>query len=279
MKKTINTINMLFILLLLVIYAFVTYLFIGSDIDFIRYVIISVTFALIVIAYNTNIMTGLIFSALGVFGLGAYLFYSDYLVSADESRYTFFWIIVFPVSSLIAGYFSREINRIADKTEFLEQELVKLISKDELTGFDNIREFYMDLDEKMSSAKRHKYDLSLMLIEISHFEDMMAINGKAKTNEYIKLFSQLIANTVRLEDNKYRIYEDMFAIILPHTDQEGAVNLEGRMRKTFMVLRSEDKKKKEPFFGINTAVIQYSDKIKSSLDFRDIVIDQLEKNK
>ena len=279
MKKTINMINMLFILLLLVIYTFVTYLFIGSDIDFMRYVIISVTFALIVVAYNTNIMTGLIFSALGVFGLGAYLFYSDYLVSANESRYTFFWIIIFPVSSLIAGYFGREINKIAEKTEFLEQELVKLISKDELTGFDNIREFYMDLDEKMSSARRHKHALSLMLIEISHYDDMMAINGKAKTNEFIKLFSQLISNAARLEDNKYRLYEDMFAMILPHTDQEGTVNLEGRIRNTFLVLRSEDKKKKGPAFGINTAVIQYSDKIKSSLDFRDIAIDQLEKNK
>ena len=279
MKKTINTINMLFILLLLVIYAFVTYLFIDSDIDFIRYVIISVTFALIVIAYNTSVMTGLIFSALGVFGLGAYLFYSDYLVNTNESRYTFFWIIVFPAASLIAGYFGREISRIAEKTEFLEQELVKLISKDELTGFDNIREFYMDLDEKMSSAKRHKYNLSLLLIEISHYDDMMAINGKAKTSEYIKLFSQLIANTVRLEDNKYRLYEDMFAIILPHTDKDGASILEERIKHTFSVLRSEDKKKKGPVFGINTSVVQYTDKIKSSLDFRDIAIDQLEKNK
>jgi diguanylate cyclase (GGDEF)-like protein len=137
----------------------------------------------------------------------------------------------------------------------------------------------MDLDEKMSSAKRHKHDLSLMLIEISHFEDMMAINGRAKTHEYIKLFSQLISNTVRLEDNKYRLYEDMFAVILSHTDQEGAKHLEERMRNTFSVLRSEDKKKKGPVFGINTAVVQYTDKIRSSLDYRDIAIEYLGKNK
>lgn len=278
MKRELNRINMFFILLLLMIYAFVTYLFIDSNIEFIHFIIISISFAIIVIAYSTNVITGLVISAIAVFALGTYLFYADYLLKSDGSRYVFFWILAFPVSALLAGDFGGGISKLSEKVGFLEDELTKLITKDELTGFDNIREFYTELDEKMSSSKRHRYDLSLMLIEVGHYADMNAVYGKTKLNEYTKLLSQLISNTVRLEDKRYRLYEDTFAIVMQHTEQQGAEKLEKRINDTFNVLNIQDPKTGHAIkFGIRTVCVQYDAKIKSSLEFRDAAVELLEK--
>lgn len=276
MKKELNKINMSFILLLLLIYAFVTYLFIDSNIEFVHFIIISISFAIMIIAYNTSVLIGLVISAISVFGLGTYLFYTDYLNEVNDSRYTFFWILVFPAAAILAGYFGRNISQIADRGVRLEEELVKLISKDEMTGFDNIREFYNELESKMSSSKRHKYDLSLMLIEVGHYSDMVSMYGKMKMDEYIKLFSQLIKNTVRLEDNKYRLYEDTFAIVMQHTDLEGSQGLEKRLEEAFNALNLHDSEiSKSLVFGIRIASVQYNDSIRSSLDFRDVAIEKL----
>jgi diguanylate cyclase (GGDEF)-like protein len=278
MKKELNRINMFFILLLLMIYAFVTYLFIDTNIEFIHFIIISLSFAIIVTAYSTNVITGLVISAISVFALGTYLFYADYLVKSDGSRYVFFWILAFPLSALLAGYFGGGISKLSDKVEFLEDELTKLITKDELTGFDNIREFYTELDEKMSSSKRHRYALSLMLIEIGHYSDMYAIYGKIKLDDYTKLLSQLISNAVRLEDKRYRIYEDTFAIVMQHTDHEGAEKLKKRINDTFEALNIHDPKTGYAIkFGIKIVCVQYDAKIKSSLEFRDSAVSLLEK--
>jgi diguanylate cyclase (GGDEF)-like protein len=278
MKKNLSRLNMIFVLLLLLIYSFVTYLFIDSNIEFMHFIIISIAFAIMVAAYNTSVLTGLVISAAAVFGLGTYLFYADYLSVSASSRYTFFWILVFPAAALLAGYFGDGIAKISEKAVLLEDELGKLISKDELTGYDNIREFYNDLDEKMSSAKRHKHDLILMFIEIGHYDDMLAVYGKAKMDEYIKLFSQLISSTVRLEDKRYRLYEDTFALILQHTGMQGAARLNERINETFGVLKIHDAKSGDGLvFGIRTAFVQYDESIRSSLDFRDLVIESMNK--
>ena len=275
-KKSLNKINMIFILLLLLIYAFVTYLFIDSNIEFVHFVIISISFAIMIIAYNTNVLTGLVISAVSVFGLGTYLFYADYLNGVNDSRYTFFWILVFPASAILAGYFGNYISQISKRVEYLEEELVKLISKDEITGFDNIREFYNELESRMSSSKRHKNDLSLMLIEIGHYSDMISMYGKKKMDEYIKLLSQLITNTVRIEDKKYRLYEDTFAVVMQHTDLEGSQGLEKRLEESFNTLNlHESEVSKSLLFGIRIASVQYNDSIRSSLDFRDVGIEKL----
>jgi len=278
MKKELTRINMFFVLLLLTIYSFVTYLFIGTNIEFIHFIIISFSFAIIITAYSTNIITGLVISAISVFALGTYLFYADYLVDSEGSRYVYFWILVFPVSALLAGYFGGGISKLSEKVVFLEDELTKLITKDELTGFDNIRGFYSDLDEKMSSSKRHRYPLSLMLIEIGHYSDMCSVYGKAKVNDYTRLLSQLISNATRLEDKRYRIYEDTFAVVMQHTDQEGAEKLKKRINDTFNALNIQDPKTGHTIkFGIRTVCIQYDAKIKSSLEFRDAAVELLEK--
>ena len=229
-----------------------------------------------VIAYNTNIIIGLVVSAISVFGLGTYLFYADYLNEVNDSRYTFFWILVFPASAILAGYFGKNISQISERVAYLEEELVKLISKDEITGFDNIREFYNELEGRMSSSKRHKHDLTLMLIEIGHYNDMISMYGKKKMDEYIKLFSQLISSTVRLEDKKYKLYEDTFAVVMQYTDLEGSQKLEKRLEETFDTLNlNESEVSKSLVFGIRIASVQYNESIKSSLDFRDVAIEKL----
>nr|WP_330375234.1 diguanylate cyclase [Paeniclostridium sordellii] len=85
------------------------------------------------------------------------------------------------------------------------------------TGLLNVKAFYMNLEREISKVKRHKTELTLMLVKLPYYKETKKILGESKTNKLMKDISNVITKSTRIEDERYTIENDTIAIIMPNT--------------------------------------------------------------
>jgi diguanylate cyclase (GGDEF)-like protein len=94
--------------------------------------------------------------------------------------------------------------------------------RDPLTGLGNHRAFHEELDRQVSAALRYEVPLSLLLIDIDEFKAINDSRGHATGDRVLRGFGALLTASVRRADRAFRVGGDEFAVLLPHTDLEGA---------------------------------------------------------
>jgi len=94
--------------------------------------------------------------------------------------------------------------------------------RDPLTNLGNHRAFHEELDRQVEASLRYRVPLSLMLIDLDEFKVVNDTQGHAGGDRVLRGFGQLLAAALRRADRAYRIGGDEFAVLLPHTDLEGA---------------------------------------------------------
>jgi diguanylate cyclase (GGDEF)-like protein len=94
--------------------------------------------------------------------------------------------------------------------------------REPLTGLGNHRAFHEELDRQVEAALRYGTPLSLMLIDLDEFKTVNDTRGHAGGDRILRGFGELLSSTLRRADRAYRIGGDEFAVILPHTDLDGA---------------------------------------------------------
>ena len=110
-------------------------------------------------------------------------------------------------------------------------KLAELASKDELTNSYNRRTFYELGQQLFSIAKRQKNPLSMMMFDLDNFKSINDSYGHLVGDEVLRRFSQLCMKSKRESDVFARIGGEEFALILPHTDILGAVEIAERFVK------------------------------------------------
>ncbi len=94
--------------------------------------------------------------------------------------------------------------------------------RDPLTNLGNHRDFHEELDRQVEASLRYGVPLSLMLIDLDEFKSVNDTRGHAGGDRILRGFGQLLNAAVRRADRAYRIGGDEFAVLLPHTDLDGA---------------------------------------------------------
>ena len=94
--------------------------------------------------------------------------------------------------------------------------------RDPLTELGNHRAFHEELDRQVEAALRYGVPMSLLLIDLDEFKAVNDGRGHASGDRLLRAFGHLLATTVRRADRAFRVGGDEFAVILPHTDIEGA---------------------------------------------------------
>jgi diguanylate cyclase (GGDEF)-like protein len=94
--------------------------------------------------------------------------------------------------------------------------------RDPLTGLGNHRAFHEELDRQAEAALRYETPVSLLLIDLDEFKAVNDGHGHAGGDRVLRGFGELLATTIRRPDRGFRVGGDEFALILPHTDIEGA---------------------------------------------------------
>lgn len=93
---------------------------------------------------------------------------------------------------------------------------------DQLTALGNHRAFQEELDRQVEQALRYGAPVSLILIDIDEFKSINDESGHAHGDQALADFGRLVLAGLRRVDRPFRVGGDEFAILLPHTDADGA---------------------------------------------------------
>jgi diguanylate cyclase (GGDEF)-like protein len=101
-------------------------------------------------------------------------------------------------------------------------------TRDGLTDLPNQRAFYDDLPHAVASATRADHPLALVLIDLDDFRFLNDRYGHVHGDSVLKLVAETLEEG-RSADRAYRVGGDEFALLLPHTDSDGARTTAGRL--------------------------------------------------
>lgn len=101
---------------------------------------------------------------------------------------------------------------------------------DYLTGLNNKREGMKRLRGELNRASRNKGDLSLIMVDMDKFKNINDTLGHQTGDIALKILTELMQESSRLEDILVRYGGEEFIMILPNTDTEGAKAVAERFR-------------------------------------------------
>lgn len=110
-------------------------------------------------------------------------------------------------------------------------ELRKISITDPLTGLLNRRYFQERLAEEVDRAVRHGHPLALIMIDIDYFKNYNDANGHPAGDRALVLVGRALRASIRAIDVVSRFGGEEFAVILPETRAEGAIEIGERIRR------------------------------------------------
>ncbi|MDP6546898.1 MAG: diguanylate cyclase [Phycisphaerae bacterium] len=101
------------------------------------------------------------------------------------------------------------------RTKYMQDLLTEYANIDPLTGLPNQRAMMARLNEEWARVERHGRPLSLVMVEIDHFDRINAAHGRSASDRALQVTSETIASQCRQVDLLARCGDARFAIILP----------------------------------------------------------------
>ena len=129
----------------------------------------------------------------------------------------------------IAPQIAVAIDRTALKDKAGEYEQLSLT--DPLTGLLNRRYLEERIAEEIVRSKRHRFSLSLMMLDVDNFKSYNDQYGHPAGDSALKTVAEILKETLRGADVAARYGGEEFAILLPQTSAEEAAQIGERIRK------------------------------------------------
>jgi diguanylate cyclase (GGDEF)-like protein/PAS domain S-box-containing protein len=138
-----------------------------------------------------------------------------------------------------------------------QEELVRLAHTDYLTGIHNRRFFMQRLTEEIERVRRHGSQLSVLLFDLDYFKQVNDSCGHYAGDQILKAVADVSMEIKRITDIAARIGGEEFALLLPETDQTGAVQMAQRLRQAVARIRhpSTDERKIKVTASIGVATV------------------------
>lgn len=112
----------------------------------------------------------------------------------------------------------------------VNQKLAEQNITDDLTLLKNRRGFRQALSAEWERTFRYSNPLSLLLIDVDECKTYKDEFGRAVCDEMLLRVAKLINHSTRELDSIARLSDDEFAVVLPETDSEGALQIAERIR-------------------------------------------------
>jgi diguanylate cyclase (GGDEF)-like protein len=103
---------------------------------------------------------------------------------------------------------------------------------DGLTGIFNRRFFEMRIQEEIQRAGRYESELSVVMLDLDHFKRLNDEFGHLLGDEVLRQMSVIFQNHLRKGDVVCRYGGEEFALLLPNTSTENAVEVAEKLRRT-----------------------------------------------
>lgn len=122
----------------------------------------------------------------------------------------------------------RAIRDITERKAF-ERRLVELATVDSLTGALNRRAFLEAANAVLSLARRHRRPLALLMLDADHFKGINDTYGHHVGDAVLVRLTELARDCLRSTDSFGRMGGEEFAVVLPETDADQAVEVAERL--------------------------------------------------
>jgi len=127
----------------------------------------------------------------------------------------------------IAGespYAIAQVQDISERRRF-EQRLRYLADHDSLTGLINRRRFRAELEQHVSLGTRYGGQGAVLIIDLDSFKEVNDTFGHHAGDNVLRQVSSTLSERVRDSDVVARLSGDEFAVLMPQTDESGALAL------------------------------------------------------
>lgn len=132
-------------------------------------------------------------------------------------------------------------QQLYQQVKLQKQELERMALTDQLTGLYN-RHFLMDyVDKALSTAKRHQYPLSIVMIDLDKFKQINDQLGHEKGDKLLCDIAKVLKGNCRDEDAAVRLGGDEFLLVLPYCSLEQAINKAEIIRQEITLLEPYDR--------------------------------------
>jgi diguanylate cyclase (GGDEF)-like protein len=133
---------------------------------------------------------------------------------AEMSDYTIAFLHILADHAAIALENARDVARIQ-----------QLTITDDTTGLYNVRHLYEVLERELKRAKKQKKPLSLAFLDLDRFKLVNDQHGHLIGSELLELAGCRLRELSRKQDLCFRYGGDEFAILMPETDADQALEL------------------------------------------------------
>ena len=115
------------------------------------------------------------------------------------------WLVL-PVILIAAMIlFMTNMYKVEKLSEILEDKLQSMEVIEPVTGLNNLRSMYVDLERQMAYARRNKLELTLILFELRYYQELKSILTAAQLSDLKRRMARLVEESLRLEDRVYAI--------------------------------------------------------------------------
>ncbi len=126
----------------------------------------------------------------------------------------------------LAGY-----SAIAIENANYFKKIHELTITDDLTHLYNSRHLHARLDDEFERARRFKYPLSMIFIDLDYFKTVNDEYGHLCGSKVLKEVAFILKNSIRAVDMAFRYGGDEFIIIMPETAKKNARIVAMKLRK------------------------------------------------
>lgn len=126
--------------------------------------------------------------------------------------------------------FAANLAAVAIENRNAHGELERRAYSDYLTGLPNRRYFFEQAERELRRTQRHDLRLSILMLDIDHFKHVNDTYGHKVGDIVLKKLADECRTTLRSIDIVGRIGGEEFAILLPETGRESAMEIAERLR-------------------------------------------------
>jgi diguanylate cyclase (GGDEF)-like protein len=109
--------------------------------------------------------------------------------------------------------------------------LYAIATVDDLTRLATRRHWLAQLSDALHLTSRHGGELSVLVMDIDHFKSINDSFGHPAGDRVLEAVGRTVLETLRSGDVAGRFGGEEFAVILPHTDMDGAIAIGERLRE------------------------------------------------
>jgi len=115
----------------------------------------------------------------------------------------------------------------------MEEDLMEVAQKDELTGLFNKRSFGMQIEWAIKNAEETYTNYALLMIDIDNFKHCNDTHGHTAGDQVLSNLGKIITRCIRGSDSGFRFGGDEFAIILCGTEASISLKVAERIQTQF----------------------------------------------